>query len=225
MKNKIIFGLVLSILITSCSTSNEVASNKLIQKRKYNKGFHIEMGNKVFKKQKHDKETIETIAQNRSEEKVPVAKISTEQQEVISETVEITSVPETQNVHFSKETERSEVITVDNDKVVEQKSTPNQPNINQNLSQSENIVSSPKKTLKKQLKSIKKNRLSDKASNSNSADDMLILLVILCFIIPFVAVGIKTDWDITKVLISLLLSILFWIPGVIYALLVVLDVI
>jgi uncharacterized membrane protein YqaE (UPF0057 family) len=52
---------------------------------------------------------------------------------------------------------------------------------------------------------------------------MDVLLLILCFLIPFLAVGLATDWDVTKVLICLILSLLFWIPGIIYALLVVLN--
>ena len=59
--------------------------------------------------------------------------------------------------------------------------------------------------------------------NNSSMSDMDILLLILCFLIPFLAVGLATDWDVTKVLICLILSLLFWIPGIIYALLVVLN--
>ncbi|MBI1835801.1 MAG: YqaE/Pmp3 family membrane protein [Flavobacteriia bacterium] len=54
---------------------------------------------------------------------------------------------------------------------------------------------------------------------------MLILLVLLCFLIPPIAVGLKTNWDLTKLLISIILTLLFLVPGVIYALLVVFDVI
>jgi uncharacterized membrane protein YqaE (UPF0057 family) len=59
--------------------------------------------------------------------------------------------------------------------------------------------------------------------NNSSMSDMDILLLILCFLIPFLAVGLATDWDVTKVLICLILSLLFWVPGIIYALLVVLN--
>ena len=59
--------------------------------------------------------------------------------------------------------------------------------------------------------------------NNSSMSDMDILLLILCFLIPFLAVGLATDWDVTKVLICLILSLLIWVPGIIYALLVVLN--
>ena len=46
LKHNIILALIL-ILITSCSTSNSVVSNKFIQKRKYNKGFYLSKNKKL----------------------------------------------------------------------------------------------------------------------------------------------------------------------------------
>lgn len=46
-KHNIVFVLIL-ILITSCSKSNSVISNKFLQKRKYNKGFYISNKQKVW---------------------------------------------------------------------------------------------------------------------------------------------------------------------------------
>ena len=63
-----------------------------------------------------------------------------------------------------------------------------------------------------------------KSLKSFAASAPLVLLIVLSFLIPFLAVGIKTDWSM-KTLICLLLTLLFWIPGVVYALLVVLDAI
>jgi uncharacterized membrane protein YqaE (UPF0057 family) len=57
---------------------------------------------------------------------------------------------------------------------------------------------------------------------SDQSNEMMLLLVILCFLLPFVAVGIVTNWALKPVLISVLLSLLFWVPGIIYALIVVL---
>jgi len=44
--NNLVVGFLLTILIASCTTSQDVASNNWIQKRKYNKGFHIEKNSK-----------------------------------------------------------------------------------------------------------------------------------------------------------------------------------
>ncbi len=59
------------------------------------------------------------------------------------------------------------------------------------------------------------------SNTSSTSDDMMILLIILAILIPFVAVGIYTDWDVTKTVRALLLTLLFWIPGVIYALITI----
>lgn len=87
---------------------------------------------------------------------------------------------------------------------------------------SENINNEESRSTLETLKRKSKLELK-KAIKKNSSNDMEILLLILCFILPFLAVGLATDWDVLKVLICLLLSFLFWIPGVIYALLVVLN--
>ena len=51
---------------------------------------------------------------------------------------------------------------------------------------------------------------------------MKILLIILCFFLPPLAVYLKTN-NVKTSLINLVLSIFFWIPGVIHALYVVLT--
>lgn len=60
-------------------------------------------------------------------------------------------------------------------------------------------------------------KIAKKSMHEKAADDELILLYILCVLIPFVAVGIVTDWALKPVLISILLSILCIIPGIIHA--------
>jgi len=51
---------------------------------------------------------------------------------------------------------------------------------------------------------------------------MKILLVILCFFIPPLAVYLKTN-NVKTTLINLVLSVFLWVPGVIHALWVVLN--
>jgi uncharacterized membrane protein YqaE (UPF0057 family) len=60
-----------------------------------------------------------------------------------------------------------------------------------------------------------------KNSQGKKSDDGLILLYILAVILPFLAVGIVTDWDLKLVLISVLLMCLFWLPAVIFAIFIV----
>jgi len=51
----------------------------------------------------------------------------------------------------------------------------------------------------------------------------MLLLVLLCFLLPFLAVGLKTNWDLVKVIIALILWPFFLI-ATIYALLIVYDI-
>ena len=57
------------------------------------------------------------------------------------------------------------------------------------------------------------------AKKSALADDVpILLLYLLCFFIPFVAVGIVTNWELVPVISNLLWCCLCGIPGIIHAL-------
>lgn len=76
------------------------------------------------------------------------------------------------------------------------------------------------KEAKKQISLFKANK-----AKGMDADDRTILLVVLAIILPPLAVYLHENAINTKFWISLLLTLLFWVPGVIYALLVVLGVV
>ena len=214
MKNKITLGfaaLIMTAIISSCSTSNDVASNKRIQKRKYNKGFFVSKNENVaFNKKKKDAKTIEfndTETLTSSEAQVDKT-VKTSEVSVIEETAVV-----------------KPLLKVKTTKVIHE-STNEVASKNEVIAEDVNIKDVKTVEIKNVNKSTKsKTRLSKKEKSASGGDEMLILLVILCFLIPVIAVGLKTDWDLTKVLISLILMLLFWVPGVIYALLVVFDVI
>ena len=72
------------------------------------------------------------------------------------------------------------------------------------------------KMLKKKLRDFKKNR---------RAEDQKVLLAILAILLPPLAVYLHQNAFNGKFWLSLILTFCFWIPGVIYALLVVLEAI
>ena len=47
------------------------------------------------------------------------------------------------------------------------------------------------------------------------------LLYLLCILIPTVAVGLATNWDMNKVILNLVLCMLCGIPGIIHAFMIV----
>ena len=75
------------------------------------------------------------------------------------------------------------------------------------------------KEVRKEWKSYKKEKRSGKAPSDNT-----VLLCILAVLLPPLAVYLHQGEINNKFWISLLLTLLFWIPGVIYALVVILGV-
>lgn len=77
-----------------------------------------------------------------------------------------------------------------------------------------------RKKVRKQLKSALKD--AKKAKKAGASEVNTTLLIILAILIPFLAVGLY-DGITNRFWISLLLTLLFWLPGVIYALVVILE--
>jgi len=71
---------------------------------------------------------------------------------------------------------------------------------------------------KKELKKFKADKKSGRA-----AEESTVLLVILAILLPPLAVYLHEDEINTRFWISIVLTLLFWIPGVIYALIIVLS--
>lgn len=84
-----------------------------------------------------------------------------------------------------------------------------------------------KKEKRQRLKEVKKQINLFKANKAKGmeADDRTILLVVLAILLPPLAVYLHEGAINSKFWISLVLTLLFWVPGVIYALLVVFDVV
>lgn len=84
-----------------------------------------------------------------------------------------------------------------------------------------------RKERKGRIREVKKMLQEQKAEKAagKKADDNTILLAILAILLPPLAVYLKEDAITTHFWISLILTLLFWLPGVIYAMLVVFDVI
>lgn len=79
-----------------------------------------------------------------------------------------------------------------------------------------------RKELKERIKQLRQ-KVKNNEPASSMADDMLILCVILCFFIPPLAVYLATGEIGFEFWLSLILTLLFFVPGVIYSLIVVLS--
>ncbi len=212
MKKIIAFSLVV-LFLTACSTSNNVASNKLFQKRKYNKGWHVNSSKKI------DKTT------------------SSQTEEVVyaEELIKSDAEESTKNNNILlAENKESHVEKLDNFKTedLKQSKTTNQSvgdNVAKASGLTDNTALNSEIIIEENHQNINesKSKLITNSSNEapNSGSDVgIVLLVILAILLPplavFLARGIGTEFW-----ISLILTLFLWLPGVIYALLIVLDVI
>lgn len=206
-----------AILLSSCYSS-DVVSNNLISKRKYNKGFHI---NSKQKYKSSDEKAID------SEELASTIKVKEEKSIQSKELATVTN--EKQNVNISSVAIEEELVAsvdnVDEKSALEVKTKKNKEvktsEITETTSEDNYDYSAEEYTTENQANK------SSKSNSSGGADGKFILAVILCFLFPALGVLVYTypsiDW--IKVLIAFLLTLLFWLPGIIYALLVVFDVI
>lgn len=182
-----------------------MASNKLFQKRKYKKGWHVNSTRNVEEKTKViqsdeivESKSIETKEEITYEQEV-TSSAAVAQENVLTETADVVN---------AEESIKSKVVFQSREQLVVASEISN-PIV-------EGVVSSIEKDVFTQNK-------NEKNKEDSSDDDMLILLYVLAVLIPFVAVGIVTDWDLKTVLINILLLILCYIPGVIHAFIIIRD--
>jgi len=71
-------------------------------------------------------------------------------------------------------------------------------------------------------KKLTKKKIIKNSKKNNSSEVPTILLFILCFLIPPLAVGLATDWNLTPVLWNIVWCILCGVPGIIHAIIHVL---
>ncbi len=200
--------LITGTILASCGVSQNGFGGSSIQKRKYTKGFYLSH-NKSNKSTDNKSVVVE-------EEKL------VEMNEAPISDVKSTLIQENGEVKQSVLVEETaaQVVTENRTKKL----------VRKNKVTEKSPLESPKKSKKKdsnnQFFTKEQDKKTQKSNNSGgSSDSMFILAVIFAILIPPIGVLIHTNIDWLKVLICLLLTFLFFLPGMIYALLVVFDVI
>lgn len=216
--NVIYLFLAMTIVLGSCGSSNNVVSNKLISKRKYNKGFYI---NKKGNYQKSN----EDVAKNENAEKTDRKKFSERtKSSSTQQEVSRTEQSETASINWAAEESDFTVGTaIPIDGLYSVEVTENEPVSVECLDAADAAIE--REQSKKDMRKSLRKKVKDSKSSGWGDDAMFILAVIFAILIPPLGVLIYTNIDWMKVLIALLLTILFVLPGMIYALLVVFDVI
>lgn len=185
-------GIFMMITLVLSSCNSSIE----ISKRRHSKGYYVSIGSDSHKAKSQKATELNNAATSKKEE----AKVAVEETEatVTTESSDVAVAPaaKTENTEVSTATTTVTAGKTVTDKVAKQ---------------------SKGSKLKKAIqlkKALKKNKLED------NTDVALLLLVILAIILPPVAVYMVKGLE-AHFWISILLTLLFWLPGVIHALLVV----
>jgi|TARA_B110000971_G_C20014022_1_gene503012 uncharacterized membrane protein YqaE (UPF0057 family) len=227
MKKTLLSVLAISI-IASCNTSNEFVSNKLFQKRKYQKGWHVNSSKKIDRTKKeeligYEKElvtknefTIENTVEPKSNSETKIKENSTSKEVVKEQITEYKSLSGNSIVNKSERPSSNQV---------------------QSIEKSTDLVSHTFETDKIEIQPTRVKKAND--SSNSSGDASMILLIILCVFPSPLAVGLLRGWSSRELLISLILFVLAFggialigglgsiafIVGIVYALLILFDII
>ncbi len=114
------------------------------------------------------------------------------------------------------------VVSTKNDTATAYVSKEDEMMVKNALASFKSLSKAARKTRITDAKALLKNYKADKATNaSHDVEISTVLLAILAILLPPLAVYLHENAINSKFWISLLLSLLFWVPGVIYALFVI----
>ncbi len=205
MKTKLLLAfLAVSFFFVGCS----------IEKRHYNSGYHVQWHGQRSK-------VIKAEPAKPQDAMAPVENMA--QQESLVPTDAVQPMADASVMHEQKQETMTTgtVATVTNQPIAKVES-PKAPKANAKVSDVKQEASSFKTSVSKGYTAQSTVDVLEKSSPLAEVD--MIVLVILAILIPPLAVYLHSGIG-TSFWISLILTLLFWIPGVIYSLLVVLDVI
>jgi len=201
MKKLLLAVLVVGFAISSCS----------IEKRLHQKGFNVEWNKNLGSLKKDKKEKQDYVSSEAVEEIAVVSNKTTK-----APSVNNNSAISVDGVTLNESNDAS-VIVEDN--------TTNEVNSEVssvvNNTKTEKVNSSSKASSSKEVATNKTMNSTKIVKKANNKDVSKGLLYLLCFFIPWLAVGLATDWDVKTVVINLLWTCLCGIPGIIHAIIIV----
>ena len=205
MKKLLLAVLVIGFAISSCS----------IEKRLHQKGFNVEW-NKNLGSLKKDKKQKQDFVSSEVAEEIAVVSPKTIKAPAVNNNNSISVDGVTLN-----ESNETSVLVEENTNI----EVNSQESVAINTTKIEKVKkailatkASSSKKVSIDNKTIASTKIVKKALNNGPSTG---LLYVLCFFIPFLAVGLATDWDTNAVLINILWTLLCGIPGIIHAIIVV----
>lgn len=193
-------AIVLILLVTGCSKSNEQAFHQ----RKYMPWFQKHKAVKPIVRSIEQEATTSAIASVVTAEPKPTA-------------IESTDLPKASDAVAIEGTAEQPMKTRLSANATAQTKTEKQPQKSQRKAVRKLLERAPQQLEKQQVQSVQP--LSNAPASESASDDgvKLILLIIIAILLPPLAVAI-VDGIGLSFLLSVVLTILAWIPGIIYAL-------
>ncbi|MEY3983728.1 MAG: hypothetical protein RL160_1287 [Bacteroidota bacterium] len=185
--------------LTAIALLSSCASNFSLTKRRYSNGYQVQIG--WFGKEKQQQQTAATP--NKSVEAAPVEALNAQTQKQFpshQQPVKASAL----DIRFA-----SKQLQIPAQAVAVQ--TAQQPEMPQSLKPESMFSHAAKKHVKRTL------------LQQQTMDDNTLLYLIVAFFIPFLGVLLYEGEITNRFWISLLLTLLFWLPGFIYAALVILG--
>ena len=201
MKKLLLSVLVVGFAISSCS----------IEKRLHQKGFNVEWNKNLGSLKKDKKEKQDYVSSEAAEEIAVVSNKTTKTPSVNNNSeisVDGVTLNESNDASVFVEDITTNEVNSEVSSVVNNTKT-EKVNSSSKVSSSKEVVSS---------KTMNSTKIVKKALKNDMPKGLLYLL---CFLMPWLAVGFATDWDIKTVIINILWTFLCGIPGIIHAIIIV----
>jgi uncharacterized membrane protein YqaE (UPF0057 family) len=201
MKKLLLAVLVVGFTISSCS----------IEKRLHQKGFNVEWNKNLGSLKKDKKEKQDFVSSEAVEEIAVVNNKNTKAPSVNNNSaisVDGVTLNESNDASVFVEDNTTNEVNSEVSSVV-------------NNTKTEKVNSSSKASSSKEVASNKTMNSTKIVKKANNKDVSKGLLYLLCFFIPWLAVGLATDWDVKTVVINILWTCLCGIPGIIHAIIIV----
>ena len=201
MKKLLLAVLVVGFAISSCS----------IEKRLHQKGFNVEWNKNLGSLKKDKKEKQDYVSSEAVEEIAVVSNKTTKTPSVNNNSaisVDGVTLNESNDASVFVEDITTNEVNSEVSSVV-------------NNTKTEKVNSSSKASSSKEVASNKTMNSTKIVKKANNKDVSKGLLYLLCFFIPWLAVGLATDWDVKTVVINILWTCLCGIPGIIHAIIIV----
>ncbi len=205
--------IALAVVFASCGTNNNVVNNRLISKRKYNKGFHFnKKGN--MKSSKVEKEEGESIAFEDVKSVEKKAKKTTNVSNRVEDKNADMVVPKSENDANATESSQAykPVFGKSLDAPVRgEESTFNEAHPQEDF-ETDNETSSSEQTIsKKELK--KKARSSARGGNSDLLNILLIVLLVLVILALISLIGGTLGWILSVLVLVVIIYFLLKLLG------------